>query len=148
MPAEAEEDRDRRPELGEELAAAGPQPLVDRGQQPRPDEVLGQRRRLVAGLRLDVDEQAAEDARRSGRSRRPSRSSPSATRSPRRLDGRRVEHDLALLGVVLGLGQVVDQPAGQDVDELDVRVADHEPAGVADGDRDLHRELDRRRRRA
>ena len=36
--AEAEEDRERRPELGEELAAAGAQALVDLGQEPRPDE--------------------------------------------------------------------------------------------------------------
>ena len=59
-----------------------------------------------------------------------------------------LEHDLALVGVVLGLGQVVDQPPGEDVDELDLGVADDEPPRPTDRDRDLEREPDLRPGRA
>ena len=63
-------------------------------------------------------------------------------------DRGRVEDDLALLGVVLGLGEVVDEAAGEHVDQLDRGVADDEPAGRPDRDRDLHREPDAWSRRA
>ncbi len=65
--AEAQEYGNGRPELRQELAAAGPHPLVDGGQQPRPHEVLGERCGLVAGLGLHVDEQARGGPRRCGR---------------------------------------------------------------------------------
>ena len=60
------------------------------------------------------------------------------------LDGRGVQHDLALLGVVLGVRQVVDEGTGEDVDELDVGIPDDEAPRVADGHGDLEGELDRR----
>ena len=47
---------------------------------------------------------------------------------------------------MLGLGELVDQAAGEHVDELDVGVADDEAARGADSDGDLHRELDTSRR--
>ena len=56
---------------------------------------------------------------------------------------RRVEHDLAALGVMLGLGKVVDERAGEHVDELDLRVADDEATRAADRHRDLQRQVDR-----
>ena len=46
--------------------------------------------------------------------------------------------------MVLGFGEIVDQGARQDVDQLDLRVADDEPTGAADGDGHLERELDLR----
>ena len=65
-----------------------------------------------------------------------------------RLERGFVENDLALLGEVLGACETVDETSREDVDQLDVRVADYEPPGRADGDRDLHgeREGDTRRR--
>ena len=45
---------------------------------------------------------------------------------------------------MLRLREVVDQGARQDIDELDLGVAHHEPAGVTCGHRDLQGELDRR----
>ena len=139
---EPEEDRDRRPELGQELPPAGPDPLVDRGQQPRSNEVLGQGGRLVAGLGLDIDQEATEHAAGAvGVLLAPALQEIDSVAQG--VDRRRVEHDLALLGVVLGLGQVVHQAACEHVDQLDVGVPDDEPAGVADGDRHLHPQLDR-----
>ena len=44
--------------------------------------------------------------------------------------------------MVLGLGEVVDHRPGEDVDQLDLGVADDEPPRPTDGDRDLERELD------
>ncbi len=43
---------------------------------------------------------------------------------------------------MLGVGEIVDQRAREDVDQLDLRVADDEPASPPDGDRDLERQLD------
>ena len=63
MPAEADEDRERRAQLGEELAAAGREALVDRRQEPRPDELLGQRRAARRhSTDRDVHEQRVDDA--------------------------------------------------------------------------------------
>ncbi len=45
--------------------------------------------------------------------------------------------------MVLGVGEVVDECAGEDVDELDVRIADDETPRPAARDRHLERELDR-----
>ena len=59
-----------------------------------------------------------------------------------RRDRRGIEHDLALVGVVLGFGQVVDQPPGEHVDELDLRVADDEPASRSRRNGDLQRKAD------
>ncbi len=47
--AEPDEQRIRRPQLGEELAASGAQALVDRRQQPWPDDFLGQRVLVACG---------------------------------------------------------------------------------------------------
>ena len=41
-----------------------------------------------------------------------------------------VEHDLALSREVLRLGELVDEPAGEHVDELDRRVADENRRAV------------------
>ena len=140
--AEAHEHGDRRPELREELASAGLHPLVHRGQEPRPDELLGQGGRLAHRLAFDLGQEAAEHP--VWRVRLPvSTQLGQLDAIAQRLDRRGVEHDLALLGVVLGGGEVVHQPAGQHVDQLDVGIADDEASGVADSDRHLHPELDR-----
>ena len=118
------------------------QPLVDRGQEPRPDELLRSGRLAPRLDRRDVDEERLDDAERRVRALVASQLAR-ADAVAQRGDRRRVEDDLALLGVVLGVGEVVDQAAGQHVDELDVGIADDEAAGVADRDRDLHPELDR-----
>ena len=44
---------------------------------------------------------------------------------------------------MLGIGQVVHERARENVDQLDLRVADDEAPGAADRDGDLQRELDR-----
>ncbi len=62
-------------------------------------------------------------------------------------DGRLVQDDLALLGMVLRLGEIVDEATREHVDQLDVRVAHEEAAGAAHRDGDLHREGDRGARR-
>ena len=140
---EAQEDGVRRPQLGQELAATGPQPVVHGRQQPRADERLVERRRLDdvdSSARPRVSRSTTPNAgRRSGSWRDLADPDPIAQRVKRR----GVEHDLALLGVMLGVGQVVDEGAGEHVDELDVGVADHEPSRRADRDRHLERELDR-----
>ena len=43
---------------------------------------------------------------------------------------------------MLGGSEVVDQPPGEHVDQLDLRIADDEAARIAHGDGDLHREPD------
>ena len=58
--------------------------------------------------------------------------------SAERLERRLVEHDLALLGMLLGGGELVDEPPGEHVDELDLGIADDESPGGADRHRDLH----------
>ena len=55
----------------------------------------------------------------------------------------RVEHHVAGLGLLLGVGQRVHQRAREHVDELDARVADHEAVHLADRHRDLDAEPDR-----
>ena len=140
-PAEPQEHGDREPQLGEELAVAGPQPLVDGGQQPGPDEILGEGRGFHDRRPRDIDIKRGEHGVVVVRllvaahlaQRHPTTEAP---------DRGCLEHDLALLGVVLRLGEIVDQPAREHVDELDLGVADEEPASLADGDRDLHRQAD------
>ena len=61
-----------------------------------------------------------------------------------RLHGRRMQDDLALLRLVLGRRQLVDDAPGEDVDPLHGGIADLEAAGRPDGDGDLDREVDRR----
>ncbi len=62
---------------------------------------------------------------------------------PEPLDGRLLEDDVALLGRVLGGGQIVDQAPGEDVDQLDLGIADHESPRTTDRDCHLHRQLHR-----
>ena len=141
--AEREEQRDGGPQLGEELALAGAHPLEDGGQQPLPDDVLGQVRRRVPLLRRrERDEGPAQDghpaARRRGRD--VVRLDPVAEAVERgRVQGHRADR-----GEPLGGRKVVDQAAGEDVDQLDPVVADDEPAGLADRDGDLGGEAHRR----
>ena len=111
---------------------AGARPGTRRGRS------AAARRRRAAATGGRVDSASGRRLRRRGRSatstversttpnaparrRVVARVSASSTRSPRASSADRVEDDLALLGVVLGLGEVVDQAAGQDVDELDLR---------------------------
>ena len=143
--AEAQEDRIRGPQLGEELAPAGAQPLVDSGQQPRTDEGLVEVRRLLDVDRRDIDQEVLDDAEGpTGRRIVPAFTDRHPVAETRRR--RWVQHDLALLGVVLRLGEVVDQAPGQDIDELDGGIADDEAPGRPDRDRDLERQPDDRAR--
>ena len=140
-PGEANEQRDRRAQLGQELPASRAQPLVHGGQQPRSDEVLGQRRRLDDLASRGQDLHRCEDAVfAAGLGVEPSFAEHHAIPEPR--DRRGLEHDLALLREVLSRSEIVDQASSEDVDQLDVGVADDEPARFANGDRDLHREAD------
>ena len=140
---EAQEDRERRTELGQQFAPPVAQSLVDRRQQPRPDQGLVERRRLLDRDRRDIDKEGVHDpegpaGRRLGAPL--ADPDPVAECSHRRW----IEDDLALFGVMLGFRQVVDQRAGQHVDELDVGVPDDEATGGAARDRDLQGELDGR----
>ena len=63
---------------------------------------------------------------------------------PEGLERRAPENHLARLRQLLHGGELVDEPAGEDVDELDLRVADHEAACGSDHDRDLHPQLNAR----
>ena len=142
-PAEAQEHRVGRPQLGEQLAPRRAHPLVDLGQDPRRHQRLVERRRLLDVVRRDLDVQCLDDAER------PLPLLVVAQRADRdaaleRRQRRGLEHDLALVGVVLGLGEVVDHRPGEDVDQLDLGVADDEPPRPTDRDRDLERELDLR----
>ena len=62
--AEADEDRDRRPQLGQELAAAGAHAFVHRRQEPWPDKVVWEGRGLVARILLHVDQERPQHAAR------------------------------------------------------------------------------------
>ena len=55
-----------------------------------------------------------------------------------------LEHHVALLCVMLGCGKLVDQAGREDVEQLNVGIADEEAAGIADGYGNLHRRLDGR----
>ena len=82
--AEANEDRVRRPQLGQELAAPRAQALVDGRQQPRPCDVLGQRLLLArARASATAPRPAARRRRRSPPLSGSTRSSWISTRSPR-----------------------------------------------------------------
>ncbi len=142
-PAEPDEHRIGGTKLREELAATRPDAIPDRRQQPGPDELVLERRRFRGGTGRDRDEQIVDDAEDApGRVVRPrlGQADPVAERR----DRGRVEDDLALVGMVLGLGEVVDEVAGEDVDQLDRRVADDEPPSIADRNRDLDSEPDDR----
>ena len=86
----------------------------------------------------------AEGPRRSPRRRALADRDAVAERGQRR----RVEHDLALLGVVLGLGELVDQRARPARRSAGCRDRRRRTAAPADGDGDLQRELDASSRRA
>ena len=139
-PGEAHEDGDRRAELGEELAASRPEPLVYGRKEPRPHELLREwmvrlrRRRLVRRLRQPCDEGDGTAALLVGASL--GHLDALAQGVERGL----VEHDLPLPGQVLRRGELVDEPPCQHVDELDVRIADDEAARRSHGDGDLHRQ--------
>ena len=142
---ELHEERSRRTELGEELAAAGAEPLVHGGQDPGADEVLRER---VVGL---AD---GKRGRRAGEARDDAHRPPAlAVQTPladldavaERLERRLLEHHLALLGVPLRDSELVDQTSGENVDQLELGIADHEAPRSADGNRHLHREADGRR---
>ena len=138
---ELDEHRDRRAQLGEELSPSGAEPLVDGRQDPLADDLL--RQPLLRGdrqLRRRIVQPGDDADRPSPVGVAPALADlhPVAERGERRL----VQHDLSLLRMVLGGGEVVDQAPGEHVDQLDLRVADDEAARVADGDGDLHREAD------
>ena len=142
--AEAHAKRIGGPKLGEEFAAPGADALQHRGQHPLLDHFGGKR-----GVeRLDrsfghVDAQALDDAVRPAVGLGDPRL---ADLDPvaERLERRPVEHHVALFRVELGRRQVVDELPREDVDELDVGIADDEPLGHADGDADLQRQPDPR----
>ena len=137
-PAEAHEHGNRRPQLGEELPAPRAHPLEDGRQDPRSQEIGGQRgvRFGERGFR-DGPRQAPDDAERA-----PTLIVEVAPREldrvRERFERRLVEHDLALLGMLLGGGEPVDEAPGEHVDELDLGIADDESPGGADRHRDLH----------
>ena len=136
---ELDEQRDGRAQLGEELAAAGAEPLVDGRQDPLADDLLGQPplggdRQLCRRVVQPRDDADRPSSLRVG----PALADldPTAERDEHRL----VQHDLSLLRLALGSGEVVDQASGEHVDQLDLGIADDEAARVAHGDGDLHRE--------
>ncbi len=144
---EVHEHRGGRPQLGQKLASAGTKPLVDRRQDPRSHQVLRQRvLRLVCGdgggwvgePRDDPDGAAALAVQ-----------AELADLDPvaERLERGLLQHDLVLAGLVLGGGKLVDEGSGENVDQLDLGVADDESSGRAHRDCDLEREPNGRRRR-
>ena len=126
MPAKRTKSGDGRAQLGEELAAAGAEPLVDGRQEPRADDLLRQRLLgLATGSVCRRVVQPRDDADRpSALGVAPALGDldPVAERVERRL----LEHDLALLRVVLGRGELVDEAPGEHVDQLDLGIADDE----------------------
>ena len=136
-PAEVDEDRERRAELGQELAAPGREPLVDGRKEPGARELVRQRRLVDLDDRVRVREQFLDDAASSSRPRAPTLPASASGR-----DG--VEHHLALLRMSLGDGEPVDQAPGQHLDQLDLGIPDDEAPRLADRDRDLEPELEDR----
>ena len=61
-------------------------------------------------------------------------------------EGAACEDDLSRLRELLGARDAVDQAPREPVDQLDLGVADDEPASLADRDRHLEPELERRGR--
>jgi hypothetical protein len=135
--AELHEHRDGGPQLGEELAAAGLQALVDRPEQPRADLGVGERaQRILQRGRSHRDGQPADD-------RELLAGLAEVRAAVERPDRGAVGDHLALSRVALGRGQPVERAPGEGVRELDLGVADQEPARAARGDGDLHPERDR-----
>ena len=54
--------------------------------------------------------------------------------------GSSVDHDIALLGGMFGIGEGIQRTAGQDIDQLDAWLADQLAAGRAGDDSDLERQ--------
>src|SRR3990172_7778584 len=63
-----------------------------------------------------------------------------APKTGNRGDGRRIEHDLALPCLMLGGGQLIEDRAGQRVDDLEARGADQKAPRGAGRHRHFHRE--------
>ena len=141
--AEVDEHGIRRPQLGEELAAPGRQPLVDGRQEPGARRARSGERPRPGRRRCgrDLGEETLDDADRPA-AVQVTRVLRRTARRRERFDRRDVEDDLALLGEVLGVGEPVDQAPGEHVDQLDLGIADDEPARRPDRDRDLERELE------
>ena len=141
-PAEAHEDGNRRAQLRQELASPRAEPLVDGGQHPRANELERQRRARRRRRFVDLGREPPDDAELPpGLLVRP----PLRELDPAPEDGERrlVEDDLLLLGELLRVGQLVDEPAREHLDQLDLGVADDEAPGRADGDCDLQGQANR-----
>ena len=139
-PREANEHGDSGAELGEELPAPGAQPFVDGGEAPGAHELFGQRVVELCHRRSGhvPGECADQPGVRSGFVfAKLGHPDPIAKRLERRCS----EDDLSRLGQLLDARELVDQPPGEDVDELDLRIADDEAPRLPDHDGDLHSQL-------
>ena len=115
-PAEAHEHGNRGPELGEELAAAGPHSLVDGREQPFGDDVVVERLLEHDQWRFGTGRAEPRDdgTHPSGLRVEPLLAHVDAVAE--RLASRLLEHDLSPAGQVLGGGELVDQASRKDVD--------------------------------
>ena len=140
-PVELDEDGDRGAELGEELPAAGLHARVDRRQQPASGGLGWQSRRVgpARGRRGPAREATDRCHRATGSLPRLHLGHAGAEGGEHRCR----DHDLSRGRLVLGCGHLVHQRAGQHVDQLHRRVADHEPLRGAGGDRHLDLQGDR-----
>ena len=146
--AEAHEDRDRRAQLGEQLAAPRAQALIDGRQDPRSHELLGERRLRIGRHGFGRgDVQPGEDAHGAAAVGIQS-SLGDLDPIAERVEPGLADHDLARRGVALGCCQLVDQRSGEHVDQLDRGVAGDEAAGPADDDGHLERQMERSTGRA
>ena len=144
MPPKCTNSGDGRAQLGEELAAAGAQPLVDGRQDPGTDDAPP-----AAAPRSATGSSAGGlGSRATTPTVRPlsasTRRSPISTRSPSESSADWSSTTSPCAGLLLGGGELVDQPAGENVDQLDLGVADDEAPRSADGDGHLHREANAR----
>ena len=131
-PAERDELRDDRPELPEEPRVARLDPLVHRGRNPRPDRPVVDRagRQLRPWIGHDGPGDAGDD-REIAANLTEDNVLPEIGRA------RPVEDDLAGEADLLARTGAVDDGPGDDVEQLDLRVADDEPARLSGRERDL-----------
>ena len=142
-PGKPQEQWIGRTQLGEELAASGAHALVNLRQDPGTNEPLVQRGWFDNVYRRDRLVEARHDAEGpAGVGVDPPVDDLHAVAKGRERRG--IEHDLARPCQVLGIGKVVHERAREDVDQLDLRVADDEAPGAADRDGHLQCELDGR----
>ena len=142
--AEAQEERERRPELGQELAAPGSQALVDGRQQPRPDEVVREPRSGLGRRGVGhIDGQTRDDAERPAGVRIDPElgdPDPRSERSPG--PSRRGRPRPCSAWCSASASWSMRRPASTSMSWI-VGIADDEAPGRADRDGDLHRERER-----